>query len=321
MKSSSRKWVAVSICLVGVIVVVALLKRTDLPFISDSYNTRSQVNEQRTADKVKESTVEVSAAATNGLRSTGNAPNPMISDISSWIALQRAPNLRGRTLQAMQSNDLGEASAALYAILYCSNTISLNTEPPEEAAKRSMLRFPGDESMIRSSVELRAKRISILREQCSYQNDELKQLDRQLRSKLSSTLTPVNNLMSAIRALPSSDLSALSPEHRSLLESGNLMITSLAADAMLGLLSKHSLVVGENDLAPIFAIQLAMCKMGDFCTSESFRANQICIDFGACDGESVSDAIRTFLRNQPDTLLRADKLADVVVAQLKRPGS
>ena len=94
---------------------------------------------------------------------------------TSWLSMQGDANLRTRIGQALVSNNQEEAAAALNALLYCNKIASSRVDSPTATAEAEMLvRFPGDEKILRrSSVQRRYAQIEDARKSCRYGDTSL----------------------------------------------------------------------------------------------------------------------------------------------------
>jgi len=239
---------------------------------------------------------------------------------SVWIEIQRTKDLRGRIAQAAVSNDPREAAAALNASLYCSHIANTHYEGDlNSVADRVVTRFPSDSTVVRSALSVRAERIRDARNKCSFRDDDdAKRLDGQLRARIAQTLSGLNDLARAASNPPTIDLSSLSAAQKASLASGEIYVRARVVDQLTTKLPRAENIAEDSDIAALLATHVAMCRMGDSCESGSFRADHLCVLFGACEGANAEDSVRVYLSKRQRDLTRTDDLANLVVNQIQQ---
>lgn len=223
-----------------------------------------------------------------------------------WRAMQREPALAMRVAQAAKSNDAFEAGAAFHAlIIYCGQVANDSPGITALAIARSFQAFKpvGSETFVASPVEKRVREIESARARCDFAGAGMsRETAAQLRADLAAKVADVTDLVTALDGVKSTDLTSLNADQLALLHSGRIDVYARVVDKYFGKLDlseKSELLRGATAL---YGPHLAMCSLGDECGANSFRFAHVCANFGACEGETVQEAIRNLLGNKNERL-------------------
>ena len=210
--------------------------------------------------------------------------------------MQSDPSLALRMAQAAKSNDPAEAGAAFHAlIVYCSQVANdiPGTTALEIAKSFQAFRPVGGETFNAAPPERRARDIQVARDRCNFAGVGMdKATVAQLRAELAAKVSDVTGLVTALNG---NSLDALSPDQLALLNSGRIDVYARVIDNYAGKIDisdKSELVRGAVTL---YGPHLAMCILGDECGITSFRFAHVCANFGACEGQSVDEAIQNLV--------------------------
>jgi hypothetical protein len=176
------------------------------------------------------------------------------------------------------------------------------------AAQRATMaddEIPRPAKLTRSSETERAALIDRAGQECSWLND--KSLGEGPRAPLAAVRqgpSPLGEYLRA-RSLPAAEgdehakaqrLHALDASLARVFETGDWAAMTLVALQASPAINWSEFGAGESsDFQPYqmiggkAAAALALCNLGDYCGADSYWARTACLDYGACDGESLSE--------------------------------
>lgn len=255
-------------------------------------------------------------------RESKSGPGELLeSGVSAREKLQRSPQLRSSTMLYARSNELSYAVASLNARIYCSWIGGKSEESAAEFANRRYYLAPPMRTMLRvSDVSKRVETVELARQRCKLPDDAPTDYDQAAldasRAVISSYLAITKELGSLprldLRELPDATRSTLFASDPSVLLSALVQVSSFLSQTLAPEITEN-----ETILASALAIDLAACRLGDLCTPDSFRMAESCLQWGACDGNNLSEAIGRLLEPRPDLDALVRQYTETVLAAVR----
>lgn len=171
-----------------------------------------------------------------------------------------------------------------------------------------------------SDVSRRIAAVEYARARCRPVEDFPANYDEILVQASRSSSEIYASFIDGLRALDSLDLRRLSDATRAAIYAEEPTVRVAAADSLS--LAASNLIPPELDLyegsfVASLAGHLAACGVGDLCTPDSFRMQEVCVRWGACEGRDVVEAITTLLGPSPATLAHVREHSERVVAAVR----